>query len=286
MRVPVNGIHLNVEEEGSGPPLLLLHGFTGSAGSWRALQQALPSFRTIAVDVIGHGASDSPDDASRYTMAGFIADLAALLDALGIEKTALLGYSMGGRIALRFALAHPERLSALVLESASPGIADAEERRARVRSDVELADRMERDGLEAFVDYWQSIPLWESQKRLPEEQRAALRRQRLTNSVRGLANSLRCMGAGADEDVTPRLGELGMPSLLIAGALDVRYAEVVRRMAAATPNAEALVVEGAGHAVHFERPEVFNDSVGAFLRRTVAPVAKASGSATPVRETA
>ncbi len=279
MRIAVNGVHLNVEQAGSGPAVLLLHGFTGSSATWRSFQDRWAGFRTIAVDVIGHGESDSPPDASRYTMSACIDDLTALLDQLSIEKAGVLGYSMGGRIALRFALARRQRLWGLVLESASPGIAAAEDREARVRSDAKLAENLERDGLEAFIDYWQSISMWASQARLPREKHESLRRQRLHNSATGLANSLRGMGAGADEDVFDRVGELTMPSLLIAGALDARYAETSRRMAAAMSHAELRIVENAGHAVHFEEPDQFAEAVTAFLRRHAPSPATSSKGA-------
>ncbi|HXH21119.1 MAG TPA: 2-succinyl-6-hydroxy-2,4-cyclohexadiene-1-carboxylate synthase [Dehalococcoidia bacterium] len=267
MRVQVNGIGLNVEVWGEGPPVVLLHGFTGRATNWRPIAERWPRLRAVAVDITGHGDSDSPASVERYTAPAFCADLAALLDALGIERAALAGYSMGGRLALQFALGRPERVSALVIESASAGIADAAERAARVASDEALAERIEREGIEAFVDYWQSIPLWESQKLLPESRRAALRAQRLQNSPRGLANSLRGMGAGAQDYVFDRLPGLRLPVLFVAGELDARYAALARSMAALVPGAEVRIIPGAGHATHFERPEAFAEAAGEFLTR-------------------
>jgi 2-succinyl-6-hydroxy-2,4-cyclohexadiene-1-carboxylate synthase len=267
MRLQVDGISLNVEVSGDGPPLTLLHGFTGCAAAWRPIVERWPHLRTIAVDITGHGDSDSPPEASRYTMEAFSDNLAAVLDALEIAKTAVLGYSMGGRVALNFALRHQERLTALVLESASPGIADPAERAARVRSDEEMAARIEREGVATFVDYWQSIPLWESQKSLAADRRAALRAQRLQNSTTGLANSLRGMGAGAQEYLFDSLREVRTPTLFVAGELDTRYVELARAMAGEVPGAVVCVITGAGHAAHFERPDAFADAAGQFLRR-------------------
>src|SRR5215207_6685506 len=123
MLLRVNGITLNVEQSGTGRPLLLLHGFTGSAATWAPLIGALPlHFHMIAPDLIGHGRSDSPPDAERYRMERCVADLLALLDALGVERTDVLGYSMGGRVALHLAAAAPGRFRSLILESSSPGI--------------------------------------------------------------------------------------------------------------------------------------------------------------------
>src|SRR5688572_27719695 len=123
----VRGIELNVEVAGDGPALLLLHGFTGDISTWEPFLDAWKAFKTIRVDIVGHGASDAPADSSRYSMDEAVEDLTAVLDQLGVEKTALVGYSMGGRVALHLALAAPERISALILESASPGIEEATE---------------------------------------------------------------------------------------------------------------------------------------------------------------
>ncbi|ACZ40425.1 2-succinyl-6-hydroxy-2,4-cyclohexadiene-1-carboxylate synthase [Sphaerobacter thermophilus] len=264
--IAVNGVRLHVERGGDGPPLLLLHGFTGSAATWEPLLPALQAhFHTVAPDLIGHGRSDVPADPARYAMDRCVADLVALLDALDIDRAAVLGYSMGGRTALHLALAAPERVSALVLEGASPGIADPDERAARVASDAALADRIEREGLQAFVDAWERLPLFASQQRLPEATRARLRAQRLSHTPRGLANSLRGMGAGAMAPVHDRLGEIAVPVLLIAGELDGKYVEISRAMAGAMPQATVRIIPDAGHAPHLEQPEAFVEAVLGFL---------------------
>lgn len=269
-----DGLRLHVSADaadGDAPAVLLLHGFTGSGGTWGPLRAALAGayptpYRTLAVDLPGHGRSGAPADPARYALDRTADDLARVLDALGVPRAAVLGYSLGGRLALRFALRHPDRLAALVLESASPGVADAAERATRVTADAVLADALERDGVEAFVDRWERLPLWASQAALPAEVRAALRRQRLANDARGLANSLRGAGAGADEPVLGRLGEIRAPALLVAGALDAKYVALGRAMVGALPGARLAVVEGAGHAVHLERPGEFARLVRRFLR--------------------
>lgn len=264
-RIAVNGVYLNVEVKGLGPALLLLHGFTGNGSTWASHIDAWPGVTTVAVDILGHGASDSPADPERYRMERCVEDLVALLDQLDIQRTAVLGYSMGGRVALHLALHAPERLWALLLESASPGIEDAAERAARVRSDNALADSIERDGIASFVDYWQSLPLFATQRRLPAAQQDGVRRQRLANNPQGLANSLRGLGAGVSEPVFARLGEIRVPTLLMAGDLDEKYCALARRMAAALPCARLEVVSDAGHAVHLEQPAAFGNSVRTFL---------------------
>jgi 2-succinyl-6-hydroxy-2,4-cyclohexadiene-1-carboxylate synthase len=266
MQIRINYITLNVEQSGAGRPLLLLHGFTGSAASWAPLIRALPPhFRTIAPDLIGHGRSDSPPDARRYRMERCVADLVALLDALQVERADVLGYSMGGRVALHLAAAAPDRVGALVLESSSPGIADATERLARVAADQALADSIARDGLAAFVERWENLPLFASQAALPDATRAQLHAQRLQNDPVGLANSLRGMGTGEQESLWDRLTALHVRTLLVAGELDVKYCALAGHMAAVLPNAHAVIVPGAGHTVHLERPQLFAKNVIEFL---------------------
>ncbi len=265
-RRAVNGVHLNVIEQGAGPPLVLLHGFTGSAAGWGDIAASLAEhFRVIAIDLLGHGDSDSPPDPERYRVEPAVADLAAVLDQLDAGPVHLLGYSMGGRLALHLAAARPERVRSLVLESASPGLADAAGRAARSASDAALAARLDDGGLEAFVDYWESLPLFASQAGLPAEARAALRAQRLRNSAHGLANSLRGLGTGVQSSLWDRLPRLSVASLLIAGHLDEKFTDIARRMAAALPEARLEIVDGAGHTVHLEQPAAFCGAVRRFL---------------------
>ena len=259
-------MELNVEKAGDGPPLLLLHGFTASAAGWGPLAAAwAPFFTTLSVDLPGHGRSASPAEVAAYTMAATVADLVAVLDRKGIPRAHVLGYSMGGRVALALAVAHPERIGALVLESASPGLAGAGERAARVAADAALAERIEREGVPAFVDYWENLPLWAGQARLSADARAALRAGRLQNNPVGLANSLRGLGTGSQSPLWDRLGDLACPTLLVAGYDDAKFSDLARRMAEAIPNNELLLAHNAGHAVHLEQPAVFARLVRDFL---------------------
>lgn len=267
MFVSVRGIETRVLVAGAGPALLLLHGFTGSAETWRPFLPALAARRrVIAPELIGHGRTAAPADAARYRMDECVADLLALLDRLGVEEFAVLGYSMGGRVALHLALAAPERVRALILESASPGITDPAERAERARSDEALAELIEREGIAAFVERWESQPLFATQRSLPAEVRERLRAERLGQRPVGLANSLRGMGTGAMEPAWDRLGELGMPALVLAGELDAKYVAIARAMEGRLPQARVAIVSGAGHAVHLEQPARFLELVTTFLR--------------------
>ncbi len=246
--------------------ILLLHGFTGDGDAWRKHAPVLARHATVvAVDLIGHGRSDAPSDPARYDMARCVADLLVVLDHLGLSRVAVLGYSMGARVALHLAAAASDRVSALILESGSPGLAAEEERRARRDSDEALAVRIERDGVERFVDYWEALPLFATQRRLPAAVRIVQRRQRLCNSAVGLANSLHGMGTGVQASLWGRLVEMQAPTLLIVGALDDKFGAIGAAMAAALPHARLAVVPDAGHTVHLEQPAEFDRLVTDFL---------------------
>ncbi len=278
-RFHVDGLGLHAEVTGAGPPLVLLHGFTGSADTWSGLTTALAAdYTVIAPDLVGHGRSDAPSDVERYRMPRAAADLVALVRQLGHERAAWFGYSLGGRTALQVVADHPGAVGALILEGASPGIADADERAARVRSDEAMAERVERDGVEAFVDTWEQVPLFASQLALPAGTRAAIRATRTANTATGLANSLRGMGAGAQDPMLDRLAAIDVPTLLIAGELDTKYVGIARDMARTMPDATMHAIEGAGHAAHLERPEAFQRPLLEFLRRAY-PGARAAAKA-------
>lgn len=248
----------NVVTAGAGPALMMLHGFTGCAQSWDQLEPALsPRFAMILPDLPGHGRTQAPDDPARYRMERCVADLIAILDALDIERTHLLGYSMGGRLALAAAIEHQDRIASLILESASPGLADAAQRQARAASDNALADLIERDGVEEFVARWERMPLFATQERLPQAVRAQVRTRRLANDCGGLANSLRGLGTGVQPSLWERLGELRIPCLIMAGEMDAKFSAIAQSMAAAIAGSRLALVADAGHTIHLEQPAVF-----------------------------
>ncbi|MBK8025729.1 MAG: 2-succinyl-6-hydroxy-2,4-cyclohexadiene-1-carboxylate synthase [Chloroflexi bacterium] len=260
----INGVEYAVNISGHGDPLVLLHGFTGSAANWGAHVAAFSGdFTVVTVDLLGHGRSDSPTDPERYAIERATADLHAIFRACSIEAPHLLGYSMGGRLALYYALRHGVR--SLLLESASPGLADDAERDVRRQSDEKLAEKIEQEGLAAFVDAWEKLPLFASQSALAEDARAALRQQRLANNPVGLANSLRGMGTGVQPSLWSRLGTLDSPALLLCGALDAKFTGIAREMAKRLRNARLAIAPSAGHTIHLERPTFFRDEVLRFL---------------------
>lgn len=267
-RERVNSIDIHYEAAPGGLPLLMLHGFTGSTRAWQGIPENLAGdVQPIAVDLIGHGQTSAPDDPDRYRIEQAVDDLIELLDRMEIEQTALLGYSMGGRVALHLALAHPDRVSSLILESASPGIDDPTVRANRRASDEKQAQMIEEQGLETFVDHWESIPLFESQQKLPAGVRRRQRELRLRQSPTGLANSLRGMGAGAMTPVSSRLKSFPMPVLYLAGEYDEKYRGIGEQLAADVSIGRYIEIPGAGHTIHLEQSEAYEDAVLRFLNK-------------------
>jgi 2-succinyl-6-hydroxy-2,4-cyclohexadiene-1-carboxylate synthase len=274
MLVRLADLTLHVARRGQGPPLVLLHGFTGSAAQWgEALDRLANGHDVCAIDLIGHGLSDAPRAAARYGFEACITDLTRTLDALGLRRAHLLGYSMGGRLALGFTVRHRDRVDHLVLESASPGIADEQERDARRLHDEMLADQIERDGVGRFVEGWMAQPLFASQRDLPPERLGAARRLRERNRPHGLANSLRGMSAGMQPAFWDALADLHVPTLLVVGERDAKFRRIADSMAARLPRARTIQIDGAGHATHFERPAAFVDAVTRFLSGAEGPAA-------------
>jgi len=270
VRLLVNGISFwlaDSQADAAGQvPLLLLHGFTGSADTWEELKPELGARRRLlAVDLIGHARSDAPSSADRYAMSACVEDLVGLLDQMGVARCDVLGYSMGGRVALHLAASAPTRVRRLLVVSGSPGIVDPRERQARIQADALLADSIEREGIEAFVARWEATPLLALADDVPHAARERQRGERLAHSPRGLANSLRGMGAGSQAPLWDAMSRLEMPTLLIVGERDARYRQIARDMASRLPDARVKVVAGAGHVVQVDRPRALAAVVDAFL---------------------
>lgn len=256
------------EDRGEGRNALLLHGFTGRGASWQGITPGLvASWRLILPDLLGHGASSAPESPIAYRMETAAAYLNSMLDQVAPGPVHLLGYSMGGRLALYYALAYPERVRSLVLESASPGLETEMERTARRAADEALAEKILSQGMEAFVKSWEALPLFASQSGLPVEVLHRQRQFRLANRPVGLAGSLRGMGTGAQPALWDRLGSLACPVLLLTGALDVKFLGISRRMSERIPDAEMAVILQAGHTTHLEQPELFIQRVRDFWER-------------------
>ena len=248
-------------------PLVLLHGFTGSAANWheQTTRFAL-SMPCITIDLLGHGQTDVPANPTRYNMAQSAQDVVDLLEQVTPGPFNLLGYSMGGRLALFIAATYPQLINKLILESASPGLAEPTARQARVQSDEALANQIEAEGIVAFVNHWEAIPLFAGQQALPAATRQRLRDQRLRNQPTGSANSLRGMGSGVQPALWDQLASLTMPTLLLTGELDQKFCEIAQQMVRRLPVAAHVTFPAAGHTIHLEQPEPYYDVVSEFLQ--------------------
>ncbi len=239
--------------------VVLLHGFTQGPRSWDPVAGHLgPEHELVRLTLPGHGGAGAVESTFEEAAAG--------LAEVGGAGT-WVGYSLGGRLALRVALDRPDLVERLVLLGASPGLAEADQRATRVQRDEMLAGGLERKGLEVFLDGWLRQPLFE---RLPRS--AAGLGERKANTVEGLASVLRRFSPGVQEPLWDRLGELEMPVLLMAGEHDTKFAAVAFRVTRGIGNnTEVSVVPGAGHAAHLERPEAFALLLERVLTRNLAP---------------
>ncbi|HVM53134.1 MAG TPA: alpha/beta fold hydrolase [Acidimicrobiales bacterium] len=244
--------------------LVLVHGFTQTARSWDPLLEGLSGagHEPVAVDAPGHGAA-----------ADLHLDLVeggAWLAATGGRAT-YVGYSMGGRLCLHAALADPVAVEGLVLISATGGLDDPAARAERRAADGALADRIEAIGVPAFLDEWLAQPLFAGL-----DAAAQGRTERLHNTAAGLASSLRLAGTGTQAPLWDRLRDLRVRTLVVAGALDAKFAGLAERLASTIPGADLAVVEGAGHTVHLEQPARFLDALLPWLDHADSPRPAAS----------
>lgn len=258
-------LHYETRGSAHAPAVLFLHGFMGSSSDWsEVVARADATFYCICVDIPGHGRSVGLS--GDYTMERVTELLTDLLDRAGVVRADVVGYSMGGRLALFFAAVHPERCRRLVLESASPGLPTEDERAARRGLDEARAVRIESGDYLEFLEEWYRQPLFETYQR-QEGLLERMIRSRKSNAPRELARSLRGMGAGSQPSLWDRLDKIRTPVLAVAGALDGKYVETAERMAVLMPRARTAVVPGAGHNLHAERPDAFTDIVIDYLKK-------------------
>ena len=228
--------------------LVALHGFTGSGRDFEPFAEAL-GLPITAIDLLGHGDAPSPAEVTAYQMTAQVDRLAAMLND---EPMVLLGYSMGGRVALRLCSRLGSSLRGLVLIGAHPGLKDPVERADRAAADMALATQIEARGIAWFADHWSGHPLIQSQQQIEPAVLGSMQARRASNCPVGLANTLRGIGQGAVSPVWSTLSSIEAPVLLLTGSADVKYSALAGEMAGSIPNAVHRPVAGAGHCVHLE----------------------------------
>jgi len=258
-------LHRHTFGSAEQPTLCFLHGFMGSSADWAPLVRELEDeFHCLMIDLPGHGQSlGQPEEA--YSVAGATEAVVKVLDAEGVSSCVLVGYSMGGRVALSLALRHSSRVERLILESASPGLRSKAERAERRTVDAERATRIE-DDLDAFLADWYRLPLFASLAR--HDLVDAMIRTRSENDPAELARALRGMSPGRQTSFWERLDEIACPTLVLTGALDDKYAAITEETAARIDTAQRVVLPKAGHNVHAERPSSFLEVLHQFLTDT------------------
>ena len=261
----INGVNLNYEIAGQGETVVFLHGMTGSTQDWvNQIRVLSPDYRVVARDMRGHGKSAAPPREKDYSIPIFTEDVFGLLKLLNIEKCCLVGHSVGGFIALQFALKHQDRLAALVLVDTAGGQIASAPGAAQLRQKLDELARSQ--GLEAAFEYdtTNNPSRIERFKQHPEQKEIA-RRKVLMTSVDGYIYCPR--GSAKRETLTPRLPEIKVPTLIYCGEEDSAFTEAVQILKQGIPDSELVTVKGVGHSPHEESPEVFNEALVRFLGR-------------------
>jgi 2-succinyl-6-hydroxy-2,4-cyclohexadiene-1-carboxylate synthase len=249
----MSDVVLAADRDGAGPRLVLVHGFTLTRDCWGPLPADLAAdHEVVRVDAPGHGGSSA--------VRADLTETAGLLAAFG--PATYVGYSMGGRMCLEMALRHPEAVTGLVLISATAGIDSDEDRPRRRAADEKLADWIEADGVDAFIDHWLGLPLFTG---LPAE--ARYETERRANTAAGLASSLRLAGAGTQAPAWDRLHTLTMPVLVVVGENDAKFSALGHRLVEGIgANASVAVIPEVGHTTHLEAPDAFEAVFEPWLR--------------------
>src|ERR1700735_2214040 len=247
-KIDRDGVDIYYEVHGDGPPLLLTHGYSSTSEMWNGQVEALSKHHKLVLwDMRGHGRSDYPSDPAAYSEALPVADMAALLDAVGASRAIVGGLSLGGYMSLAFYRAHPERVSALLIIDTGPGFKKDDARETWNKRAQDTGDRFDREGLAILT---------------------SASRERATVSHRdasGLARAARGMLTQRDASVIELLPNIKVPSLVVVGADDTPFLAASDYMAAKIPGAEKAVIPGAGHVVNIDQPQAFIDAVVPFL---------------------
>ena len=250
------------DDGGSRPAVVLMHGFMGSLHDWDDLRNRLrPNWRTVAVDLPGHGQSPLRQ---RDDFMQVVESLENWLRQLQLAKAHLLGYSMGGRLALGLALKAPQLLASLTLEGVSPGLEETAAVEQRLAQEAGWALAIAADKGQFLTD-WSAGALFSRQAMRNPQAAEAAQLRRLEHDGRGWVGALNGYGLGRQPDLWPRLPELDLPVLLITGGEDEKFTPVAARMAGLLPRGQQAVIADAGHAAHLEQPAKFHAAVSEFL---------------------
>jgi 2-succinyl-6-hydroxy-2,4-cyclohexadiene-1-carboxylate synthase len=272
MKITAGSVGINVEvlskSESSKDFIFLIHGFMGSTSDWQNTAAGLDDqYNIIALDLAGHGKSDTPSDVKYYSADAITEQISESINSFSKHKVVVLGYSMGGRAALTFAVNNPDRVKGLILESASEGIKKQIEREQRIKDDEALIQFLNSNGLDAFLTKWMDQELFGTLRRFSNSKLEELKKTRLNNKPFALANSLRGFGLGSMPYLGDRLKQLKCPVLLLSGQLDSRFTKINAQLQKEFPNAKHSVIQNSGHNIHLEESKKFVNVVNKFLKQ-------------------
>ncbi len=278
MYIDYSGIKLNVEipkEFDRGKDVvLLLHGFTGCSEDWLPVIDLLPeNVNYICLDLIGHGKSDHPVVPEFYYTDSIADQIKTVKERIIKDsKIILVGYSMGGRAALSYAIKYPEDIKGLVLESSSAGIKNDTERNKRYEEDLKLIEFISSHTMEEFIDFWQDQEMFNTQRRFSNDKLKRLKKIKYNNSKIGLMNILRGFSTGIMPPLHDKLKTIPTKVILISGELDTKYTFINSKIVRGFHKAKHKVVKNSGHNTHLEEPKRFAEIITNYLDQIVANV--------------
>ncbi|WP_271253846.1 2-succinyl-6-hydroxy-2,4-cyclohexadiene-1-carboxylate synthase [Pseudanabaena sp. Chao 1811] len=271
------GVTYYSEGDASNPAILFLHGFMGDRDEFKqAIAFLSKQFYCVAIDLFGHGQTclidhnyqdldDIPQPEHYYTIHSSADLVINFLDFLRLDYCFLIGYSMGGRLALYLTIHFPQYFYKVVLESASAGLRTDAERSDRLAKDYQLATKLESGDFRQFLENWYQQPIFNSLRSHPDFQQ--LLEQRLKNSPSQLARSLRDLSTGMQPSLWEDLPKIKIPLLLLAGELDPKFVKINQQMEQLTEYSQLEIVPSCGHNIHFENPKLFVEKIQAFFQK-------------------
>ncbi len=261
----VNYYYSDYSEDSSLPYLVMLHGFMGSSQAFNHLLPSLKKFcNPICIDLLGHGTTEVPENPDRYSVTEQTEDLKSLFSELNLHKFMLLGYSMGGRLALQFTTKYPEFISGLILESTTYGIDEPEEIQKRLDIDRERANAINLN-YRGFLDSWSQNPLFKRYEQLNTDAKKNLDQIQKNQKPHGLSNSVLGFGTASMPSVHHQLKEINQSTLIITGQDDDKFTQIGLEMNKLIPESHIIIIPGCGHRVHMENPDDYIQYIRSFI---------------------
>jgi 2-succinyl-6-hydroxy-2,4-cyclohexadiene-1-carboxylate synthase len=271
MKVNIGSVRYHVEKHGSHTdtkPIVLLHGFSGSGESFEHLFEKLSKITTIyAVDLIGHGKTESPDEKKLYRIENQLEQIDSLIIQLGLKTPILWGYSMGGRLALNYVIKFPFNISGLILESTNNGIENEADRDERARKDAVLSSEILND-YTSFLEKWNRLPLFKSPNGTTKIHFDKFAQVQKSQNPLGLAQSISEFSPANIPYISDELKHISQPVLILTGENDIGYTKLWIDLTKLIKNANHIIIQKAGHRVHLDNPDDYIIALEKYLTET------------------